>query len=230
LPRSTEPETREWEKWLKGAQPTVPVTFDQGIAVENAKALHLSVSHPLVRQAAQHLKLDESAYAVLESQSAVVAPGEYRFGIYRWTKQGVKQEEMLIPVVSDIAVEETLFSLLQTATTREDSDLPDNPEFDALDVQHHRKWAAAQANHIAENRQQVEYQIQSLTISHKARCKAIEHQLNQTANDKIRLMKQSELGRVNLDFVRRMAELEQAAESGDIHAMSILFGTILIKG
>ncbi len=29
LPRSTEPATREWEKWLKGAQPTVAVTFDQ---------------------------------------------------------------------------------------------------------------------------------------------------------------------------------------------------------
>ncbi len=166
---------------------------------------------------------------MLEVQSEAVTPGKYRFGIYRWTKQGVKQEEMLIPVVSDVAVEEKLFSLLQTATTREDSDLPDNHEFDALDAQHHRKWAAAQANHIAENRQQVEYRIQSLTVSHKARCKAIEHQLNQTANDKIRLMKQSELGRANLDFDRRMAELEQAAESGDIHAMPVVFGTITVK-
>ena len=95
---------------------------------------------------------------------------------------------------------------------------------------HHSKWVVAQANHIAENRQQVEYRIQSLTASHKARCKIIEDQLNRTTNDKIRLMRQSELGRANVDFTPRMAELEQASGSGDIHAMPVLFGTILIKG
>ncbi|SDA22305.1 SNF2 family N-terminal domain-containing protein [Nitrosospira sp. Nsp18] len=227
-PRSTEPATREWEKWLKGAQPTVAVTFDQEAAVENSRAFHLSVTHPLVRQAAQYLKSDEPGYAVLEVNSEVVTPGEYQFGIYRWTKQGIKQEETLMPVVADAAVEEKLLLLLQTATTREGGCLPDNSEFDELDAQHYSKWATAQANHIAENRQQVEYQIQSLTVSHKARYKAIEDQLDRTTNDKIRIMKQSELDRTDLDCSRRMAELEQAAKSGDIHAMPVLFGIITI--
>lgn len=229
LPRSTESATREWEKWLKGAQPTVAVTFDQEAAAENAKALHLSVNHPFVRQAAQYLKSDEPSYVVLEVQSEAVTSGEYRFGIYRWTKQGVKQEEMLIPIAFDLAVEEKLFSLLQIATTR-DGELLDNREFDRLDEQHHSKWVAAQANHIAENRQQVEYRIQSLTVSHKARCKALENVIDRATNDKIRLMKQSELGRANADFNRRMQELEQAAQSGDIYAMPVVFGTIKVRG
>lgn len=227
LPRSTELAARVWEKWLKGTHSTVPVTFHQDTATENANALYLSVSHPLVRQAAQNLRLDEPAYAVLEVQSEAVAAGEYQFGIYRWAKQGVKQEEAIVSVVSDAAVEEKLFSLLQTAATRNNA-LPDNSEFDALDVLHHSKWAIAQADHIAQNRQQVEYQIQSLTVSHKARCKVIEDQLNRTTNDKIRLMKQSELGRADVDFGQRMGELEQAAGSGDIHAMPVLFGTIMV--
>ena len=112
---------KEWEKWLKGTHPTVPVTFDQETAAENAKTLYLSVSHPLIRQAAQYLRLNEPAYAMLKVQSEVVISGEYGFGIYRWTKQGVKQEEELVAVVSDAVVEEKLFLLLQTATTREDS-------------------------------------------------------------------------------------------------------------
>jgi ATP-dependent helicase HepA len=57
LPRSVEPVAREWEKWLKGAQPTLSVTFDQETAVENSKAAHLSVLHPLVRQAAHYCSL-----------------------------------------------------------------------------------------------------------------------------------------------------------------------------
>lgn len=228
LPRSAEPVVKEWEKWLKGTQPTVSVTFDQAIAAENAKTLYLSVTHPLVRQAAHHLRLDEPAYAVLEVQSDAVSPGEYRFGVYRWSKQGVKQDAELVPIVSEPALETKLFSLLQSATTPDDADLPDNIEFDSLDARHHRKWAAAQANHIAENRQLVEYRIQSLTVSHRARCKAIEDQLERATNDKIRLMKQSELSRANADFGRRIQALEQAAGSGDIHAVPVLFGTITV--
>ena len=38
LPRSTEPIARDWEKWLKGTLPTMPVTFDQQAAAENPKA------------------------------------------------------------------------------------------------------------------------------------------------------------------------------------------------
>lgn len=196
LPRSSEPTARAWEKWLKGTQPMLPVTFDQEAAAENVQALHLSVTHPLVRQAAWHLNLLEPAYATLETQSRTVKAGEYRFAVYRWTKQGVRQDEVLVPVTSDHAIEEKLFSLLQMALTREGSDLPSNKEFEALDAQHHRTWAEAQANHIAENRQQVDYRIQSLSVSHKARCKAIEDQLNRATNDKIRLMKKTTKSRI----------------------------------
>ena len=229
LPRSTEPVAREWEKWLKGGLPNLSVTFDQTTAAENLKAVHLSVTHPLIRQAAHHLRLDEAAYAVLQVQSTDVPPGDYPFGIYRWQKQGVKVDETLVPVASHPAVEEELLALLQIATTREGVGLSENAEFDALDARHHTKWRAAQANHIAENRQQVEHRIHSLAVSHAARCKSIEDQLNRATNDKIRLMKQSELARANADFERRLWDLEQAAGSGDIHASPVLFGTIVVK-
>jgi hypothetical protein len=47
-------------------------------------------------------------------------------------------------------------------------------------------------------------------------------------NDKIRLMKQSELGRAHADFDRRMQALAQAAGSGDIHATPLIFGVLTI--
>ena len=229
LPRSQEPVAREWEKWLKDTQQTVPVTFDQECASENPKAFHLTVTHPLVRQAALHYKLEEPAYVKLEVRDNDIPPGEYIFGVFRWTKFGIKHDEVMVPVTSDGITEGKLLTLLQMAATQDSSDLPDNTEFEALDEQHHSKWAMAQANHIAENRQQVEFRIQSLVVSHKARCKAIEDHINRANNDKIRLMKQSELGRANADYDRRMEELERAAISGDIHAMPIVFGSITVK-
>jgi muramoyltetrapeptide carboxypeptidase LdcA involved in peptidoglycan recycling len=42
-------------------------------------------------------------------------------------------------------------------------------------------------------------------------------------------MKQGELTRANMDFEQRLADLRQAAESGDIHAMLVVSGVIAIS-
>lgn len=228
LPRSVEPVYREWEKWLKGSQFTLPVTFEQETAAENPKAVHLSVFHPLIRQAARFLEIAEPKYFAMEVQSNDLPRGEHHFAVYRWTKHGVKADELLVAVADSPQLETSLFDLLQVAVTTGLSSLPTVAECDALDGRHHSKWNEAQANHIAEYRQLVEFRIQSLTVSHRARCKAIEDQLARATNDKIRLMKEGELARAKADFDRRLAELQQAANSGDIRATPVLFGTIMV--
>jgi hypothetical protein len=227
LPRSTELVAREWEKWLKGGQPTITITFDQQTAAENRKAVHLSVVHPLVRQAARFLQIDEPAHVSLTARSTSVSPGEYRFAIYKWKTTGVKLDEQLVAVGSDSAIEGELLELIESATEAESQTFR-RTDFDELDSQHHAKWTTARANHIAENRQVVEHRIQSLRVSHKARTAAIADQVSRATNAKIQLMKQSELVRAEADFVRHLAELEKAAESADIMANPVLFGTIRI--
>ncbi len=229
LPRSVEPVAREWEKWLKGGQATMAVTFEQAAAAENPKVVHLTVMHPLVRQAARFLQLDEPIYTSVAVQSTEVPFGDYSFALFRWRKHGVKLDEVLVPVASVPSIENALLVLLQSATDSEHAVLPPQPDLDRLDAQHHAKWTDAQAKHIAENRQQVEHRVQSLKVSHQARCSAIEAQIARATNDKIKLMKQSELARANADFSQHMDELQQAASSGDIHAAAVVFGTIAVK-
>ncbi|MFH1021036.1 MAG: helicase-related protein [Pseudomonadota bacterium] len=229
LPKLSEPTFREWERWLKGADPMLPVTFSQETAVENPKAVLLTVTHPLLRQAAMCFKASEHVHVCLKVKADGISPGKYQFGIYRWSKQGVKQDEILVPVASDPMIEEKLFTLLQVAEMDANTVLPAEALFDELDARHHSQWTDAQANHIAENRQVVEYRRQSLTVSHQARCKAIGDQLGRATNDKIRLMKQSELARANADYERRIQELEKAASGGDIHATPVVFGVIRVE-
>lgn len=230
LPRSIEPTARDWERWLKGAQFTLSVTFDQEVAAENSKAAHLSVLHPLVRQAARFLELDEPAYVTLAVQSSELPPGEHRFALYRWRKRGIKPDETLVAVASEPGIEASLLKVLQLAIDTSHTMAPNAVECDALDVRHHCKWSEAQANHIAENRQLVEHRIQSLTVSHRARRKAIEDKIARATNDKIRLMNESELARANADFTRRMEDIQKAANSADILAAPVVFGTIVVKG
>ena len=48
-------------------------------------------------------------------------------------------------------------------------------------------------------------------------------------NDKIRVMKQAELERAQVDFDVRVAALRRAAESGDIKATPAVFGVIEVR-
>jgi hypothetical protein len=228
LPRSIEPIAREWEKWLKGSRPTLAVTFEQQTSSENPKTVHLSVLHPLVRQAAHFLDITEPKYFTMTVRSSEIPPGAYHFALYRWTKHGIKPDESLVAVATEPQLEAALMDILQEAGEPGLAPLPDAAECDALDARHHIKWSEAQANHIAENRELAEHRIQSLTVSHRARCKAIEDLVTRATNDKIRLMKESELARANGDFKRRMDELQQAANTGDIRATPVALGTISV--
>ncbi len=229
LPRATDPVARQWEKWLKGTQPTLSVTFDQVIATENLNTAHLNVLHPLIRQAARHLEQPEPVHVRLGVESDEVPAGEYPFALYRWQKYGVKADQSLIAVSTAPVVEHALMALLPTATESNESLPPDAEQYQTLDTHHHGKWTAAQAMHIAENRELVEHRIQSLTISHRARSRLLADQIAAATNDKIRLMKQGELARADLDFDQRLTTLQQAAESGDIHASPIVLGVLTVK-
>jgi ATP-dependent helicase HepA len=142
----------------------------------------------------------------------------------------VRPDETIMTVADEPKLEAALLSLLRIAATAGPGSLPGAAACDALDARHHEKWREAQAKHIAENEQLVAHRVQSLTVSHRARCKAIEDQIARATNDKIRLMKESELARANADFSRRMTELEQAAHSGDIRATLVVSGTVTLQG
>lgn len=227
LARSVDPISREWEKWLKGGQPTLAVTFDQEAASENPKTVHISVVHPLVRQAARFLDVDQPQFCTLELHSADLPVGDHPFALYRWTKHGVRPDEALVAIATDTALESSLLEALALAS-HVDLALPGPDIFEGLELRHYAKWVEAQANHIDGNRQLVEHRVQSLTVSHRARSNVIEDQIGRATNDKIRVMRQGELARANADFDRRSVELEQAISGGDVRASPIVFGLLRI--
>ena len=225
LTRSADPISRAWEKWLKGGYPSIAVTFDQETATDDPKVTHLTVLHPLVRQAARFLETSDAMQCTLQASDGLPA-GVHRFALYRWRKFGIKPDEDLVTVADDPVVERVLMNILHTAI--EPRTAP-SLDYDDLDALHHAKWTAAQANHIAQNQELAKHRVQSLTVSHRARVRALEDQISKATNEKIRIMKQSELARANADFDRRVAELSNAGDTGDIRAAPVLFGTVLVE-
>lgn len=228
LPRSSEPSAREWEKRLKGSSPTITVTFNQESAAEEQRAIHLTVIHPFVRQAAHFLSADKSVYVDLKAHNSNIPKGKYNFAIYHWRKVGIKPDDLLVPIAINNTVENALLKLIPDAEQADDASTFNQKEYDKLDAVHHKKWTDERSNYIKQNRQLSEYRRQSLTVSHQARCKAIEDQIARATNDKIKLMKLSELSRANADFDRRMEDIQNAASSSDILAKPVVLGVITI--
>lgn len=227
LKRSADPISKAWEKWLKGGTPSIAVTFDQETATDDPKVTHLTVLHPLVRQAARYFETNNAMQCTLQASDGLPA-GVHRFALYRWRKFGIKPDEELVAVADDPVVEGALMKILHTATEPIEQRAAPSRDFDDLDVLHHAKWTAAQATHIAQNQELAEHRVQSLTVSHRARVRALEDQILKATNEKIRIMKQSELSRANADFDRRVAELREAGNTGDIRAAPVLFGTVMV--
>ena len=226
LPRSTDPVARQWEKWLRGGEPLLPVTFDQETAAAEPKAVYLNVLYPLVRQAAQHLQRSEAVQVNLSVSSGSVPSGEYPFALYQWRKVGVRSDDTLVAVASDPTLDGVVMSLLEKAADAPARTPDGAPASDRLDERHHIEWRAARANHMAENRDLVQHREQSLTVSHRARRTLLEDQIESATNEKIRRMKEGELVRANYDYERRIEELRRLADCADIHATLVVEGVL----
>jgi hypothetical protein len=229
LPRSTDPMHRAWERWLKGTSPTISVTFEQEAAVENANAALISLGHPLLRQAAAFLQEADAVAVCLSVVNEALPEGQYPFALYRWARQGVKRDESLIPVAESPALADVLLDLLPSAIDAPELALPVQQVWDDLDKVHHQLWLRESTQHVEDNRQLVGVRIQSLTASFTARRALLDEQIGRATNDKIRVMKQAELERAQVDFDVRVAALRTAAEGGDIKATPAVFGVIEVR-
>ena len=227
-PRSTDPVARQWEKWLRGSDPLLPVTFDQESAAAETKAAYLTILHPLVRQAARYLERSKPVQVSLIASSEAVPPDEYPFALYQWRKAGIRSDDTLVAIAFDPKLDGAVMSLLEVAADAPAGTPPDEDAIERLDKRHHGEWRAARANHMAENREFVQHRRQSLSTSHRARCKLLEDQIGTATNDKIRRMKEGELARANYDYEHRVAELEKLAESADIHATLVVEGMLRV--
>lgn len=229
LPRSNDPLDRAWERWLKGPASMLAVTFEQEIAVDHADAVLLSIGHPLLKQAASFLQEPETVEVRVKAFHASIPENVYPFALYRWTKQGARHDEVIVPVAENPEVTDSLLDLLSGATDAPELDLPSQNVWDSLDAVHHRRWLNESTQHAEDTRQLIGVRIQSLTASVEARKALLRTQISKATNDKIRLMKQAELERVKADFESRITELRRSADSGDIRATPIVFGGIEIR-
>lgn len=221
-------EGKAWAKWLKGSSPHLEITLDQDCASENPDAQLLHPSHPLIKQTAAYLRPKNAPIymACTIQQPDAVPTGEYLFALYRWEKKGVRPDHELIAIANHPDIEAQCFKLLQKATTAPDLNLPEQAQFNALDARHHQRWSEARTQYQEDNQALVDYRMNSLTASTKARVRLLDEQLAKAESVKIRTMRQSERDSISFDYQQQKEVLEQAKNRADICAEVVAFGVM----
>ncbi len=232
LPRQLSPVFREWEKWLKGSSPNLPVTFEAMYAADKRDITFLNAIHPLAQQAAQTFKKNEVLYTAFSVEDPSLTPGIYHFGIWLWQKVGIRDEVTLQPICNDQALTDRFLAVLEKALPVQPGEiqLPDQVAFDQLEAYHHNVWKSAQVAYKTYNVQLAQYRKESLQKSHQGHLAQLQTRLAQANEENIRRMRQAQIANTKADFERRMKDLDKAAQRADISAQPVAFGVIVVKG
>jgi len=232
MPRVSSPLYREWEKWLKGVEPRLDITFDAACAAAHRKVVFITPIHPLAQQAAMWASGQEPFFTACRVKAAAVAPGEYPFAVYQWRKYGVREDCVLQPVSMEADVQANLLKLLESSTqlNGQQGFEPDPQVIAELEKRHYREWASAREEHQSFTLRLAQYRRESLSASHRARLSLLKEQLTQADNPNIRRMRQSQIASADADYERRVQEITEAERRVDIVSRPVAYGVLMVEG
>ena len=220
---------REWEKWLKGADQHLSITFEADCAVQYPDAVFIMPTHPLVKQAAEALKADQEIVTALKVRTNKVPSGRYEFAIYQWRFLGIREHLALKPVATSAVLMSHLNDLLERAEdnrTQENSILT---ERNALENVQQQLWAEARTKHQERTRALASYRKESLSTSHQQRVKLLEDRISQATNANIQRMRRSELAKAEADYRRRVHEFDEASAKADVTTELVAYGILEVE-
>lgn len=220
---------RSWERWLKGSDPYLRVTFDPATADEDRSATFVTPTHPLARQAAKSLDPSATLSCSVSAKSSTVAPGHYPFAIYRWKILGVTESFAFQPVCESEEHAKALLGLLEDAVATQDTSAMTAAEEERLEAIHYRVWMSSRGEHIESVTRSAEVRLASLKASHQARVALLEEQRDQATDARIRRMKEGQLEAANRDYERRRSDLERVAGQAEIVAEAAVLGVLYVE-
>ena len=131
---------RDWENWLKGADPHLSITFDSDCATQHPEAAFIMPLHPLVKQAAVSSGKRQTVSTILKTHSNEIPAGQYEFAIYQWRFHGIREDLELKLICSSDAAAPELAQLLEKAVDADIYENGSNLSSDNLDTKHYQIW------------------------------------------------------------------------------------------
>lgn len=208
-----------------------PITFTQDEAQENRKSIFFTLTHPLVLQAARYFseaKNIKMAFAV-SVKGNDVPPAEYPFSIYSWEYTGVRPRVDFIPISGEQSLNKELMNLLQEAITVEVNLEQYDPFWQDHEEKHFVFWRQECERYKSEIKAKCNFRVESLAKALERRKLTAENQMAATGDTKIKLMRQSQIDRLETAYEKKKLEIENSAKTADIHTTLIANGVLIVK-
>ena len=229
LSRERNPIYREWEKWLKGTEPLLSITFDADCRRTYPEVTLINIVHPLVKQAAKTLNIKSDVVTTLKVQTQDVPAGRYKFAIYQWRFHGIKEDLELKSITLDEKLIPHLDRLLEKAIDHDDQGISKSLVWEELDKQHHQLWVETLEEHRKNTRELAQYRRESLSTSHQALIKLLEYQRTQVDDPNIQRMRTYQIANAEAEYKRRIKELDAAMKKADITTELVAYGILEVS-
>ena len=229
LPRERNLIYREWEKWLKGTDPLLSITFEADCRRDHPEATLINIVHPLVKQAANMLNIKSDVVTKLKVQTQEVPAGCYKFAIYQWHFHGIKEDLELKSITLDEKLTPHLDRLLERAVDHENQGTSEPFAWDELNKRQYQLWAETLEKHRQNTRELAEYRRESLSTSHEAQINLLEYQRTQVDDPNIQRMRTYQIAKAKADYNRRIQELNAAMAKADITTKLVAYGILEVS-
>lgn len=206
------------------------ITFESKCWKENPSATLLSITHPLVKLAADYLQSKGKIVTSLKVKSNQFAAGIYPIAIYQWKLSGEREDIQMTPVSANTNLNRFLFELLkQSSGVNYLADIKDE-SWKAVEATHHSFWKSALQEHKDKTEEMISYKEASLRTSHAARIQSIEDALKNNSGKKNYVqMMTGKLRIAQEDFDLHMHQLEEAKNKADIFFELLAYGVLEIE-
>ena len=220
---------RNWKKWLESGEQHLSVTFNSECSMKNAGVTLLSITHPLVKQAAIYLQSKGKVVSILKVKTNKFYPGEYPFAIFQWKLSGEREDLQMKTVSANTSLNRVLLDLLKESYGSNFKLELNSSKWEDVENMHHSIWTSSLKEHKQKTEEMILYKESSLTTSHNARIATLQEQLSKSKNDTYRFLTEGKIKRANEDYDIHMEELKQAKEKADILFELLAYGLLVVS-
>ncbi len=221
--------TKSFRKLLESADQLIDVTFESTCWRENPSSIFLTVTHPLVKMAADFLQGKNKIASVLTAQSTDIPAGTYPFAVYQWKLLGEREDLQLKPLSSDNSLNRVLLDLLKNSTSASKIENAESSMWKDVENKHHEVWERALKEHQGYTDELIRYREASLKTSHMARMATLNEQLEKSDKSTYIKLTQGKINNAQNDFSLHMTMLEKAREKADILFELLAYGLLKIQ-
>lgn len=232
--------TITFTRWLESNESQWLLTFDQKTALEQRDIPFITPIHPLARVAiAYWASIDEPLVTQAVICDDTLPAGQYLFACDLWETVGVRPEVRLVGnawnlhkscITSEVST--SLVRLFSHAVQQSESVTISPSLIDSgiqqLDESVHQHRLKELSDLRERNNTLLNLKLASLDAYYQNRLQRVETEVNQTKNERIIRMKESERSRIQRDYETKRGDLENRREA-DIISQRVALGILVIK-